>query len=72
MFDNQNGIAFLHQFVQYIHQHTDIFEMKPGSRLVQNVDRPAGIAFGQFGRQLDPLAFAAGQRRTGLAELNIS
>ena len=44
---------------------------KPGGRFVQQVERLARAAFDQFARQLDPLRFAAGERRRGLAQLQI-
>ena len=42
MLDDKNGVAFLNQFAEYVHQHMDILEMQSRSRLVQDIQRLAG------------------------------
>ena len=46
--------------------------MQTGGRLIENIDGLASRAFGQLGSQLGALRLAAGQRRGGLAQLNIA
>src|SRR5690606_23898462 len=45
-----------------------VLEMQAGGGLVQNVQRLAGAALGQFERELDPLRLAARQRGGALAQ----
>ncbi len=45
--------------------------MQAGGRLVQDVQRVAGVPLGQFLGQLDALRFAAGQRRRVLTEADV-
>ena len=45
--------------------------MEPGGRLVEDVERAAGVALGQLGGELDPLGLAAGERRRRLAEVDV-
>ena len=45
-----------------------VLERQPGRRLVQNVERLAGGALGQFGGELDSLRLAAAQLRGRLSE----
>ena len=70
--NDHHGIAGIHQGFQHIGQLVYIGHMEPGSGLIQNVDGPAGVAFGQFRGQFDPLGFAARQGGGGLADLDIS
>ena len=46
--------------------------MQTGGRLIENIDGLAGRAFGQLGSQLGALRLTAGQRRGGLAQLDIA
>src|SRR5205809_5594435 len=46
--------------------------MQSRRRFVEDVDRAAGRALRQLGRELDPLRFAAGQRRPSLAKPQIA
>ncbi len=46
--------------------------MQTGGGLVEYVERFAGLAFAQFLGQLDTLSLAAGKRRRGLAEMNVT
>ena len=72
MFDHNYRITLIHQLVQHVEQHPHVLEMQPRGRLVQDVERPARITFGQLRREFDPLALPAGERRTGLAQLQIA
>ena len=57
VFDDNDGIALVHQSVEDIHQDADIFEVKPGSWLVKDINSLACIALGQFCSQFYTLAF---------------
>ena len=46
--------------------------MQAGGRLVQDIERVAGGAAGEFGGQFDALGFAAGQRGRRLAQMDIA
>ncbi len=46
-------------------------EVQAGGRFVEDVERAAGVALGQFQRQLDALRLAAGERGGRLAELDV-
>ena len=47
-------------------------EMESRRGFVQNIKRATRIALGEFARKFDPLALAARQSRTGLAERQIT
>ena len=49
-----------------------VLEVQARGGLVQNVERPAGLALAQLARQLDALRFAARKRRGGLAQMNVA
>ena len=46
-------------------------KMKAGGGFIQNVQGSAGISFGQFPGQFDPLGFPAGKGGGGLSQLDI-
>ena len=71
MFDDDDRVALFHQFVQHRQQHLDIFEMQPRRRFVQNIQRLAGAARGQFLGQFDALGFAAGQIQRTLPQFDV-
>ncbi|MCY1440584.1 hypothetical protein D9M71_568670 [compost metagenome] len=62
MLDHHHGIAVVAQAMQYVQQLLDIGKVQTGSRFVEDVQGLAGIALGQFARQLHPLRLTAGQR----------
>ena len=66
--DDDHRIAPIDKFGQYVEQLADILEMESRRGFVQNIKRATRIALGEFARQLDALALAARQGRTGLAE----
>src|SRR5262245_43959528 len=57
--DHQHGVAAIDQPMEHFQQQPDVLEMQPGRRLVEDVERPAGIALRKLGRELDPLRLAA-------------
>ena len=60
VFDHNYRITLIHQLVQHVEQHPHVLEMQPRGRLVQDVERPARITFGQLRREFDPLALSTG------------
>ena len=50
----------------------DVGEVQAGGGLIEHVERVAGGGLAQFGGELDALGFAAGERRGGLAEVNVA
>jgi hypothetical protein len=69
--DHHDGVARIAQLVQHLQQQRDVGKVQAGGRLVEDVERAAGVAFAQFECQLHALRLAARQRRRGLAELDV-
>lgn len=55
MFDDQDRISSLNQFIQHVKKQTDILEMQSRSRLIQDVERMSRVSFGKFRREFDTL-----------------
>src|SRR6202035_706061 len=70
--DDDDGVPAVHQAAQHAEQLADVLEVQAGGGLVQHVDGPAGGPALQFGRELDPLGFPAGQGGRGLAEADVT
>ena len=64
-------VAQVDQPVEHVEQLGQVVEVQAGGRLVQQVERSAGVGPGKFGGQLHPLGLAAGERRGGLAERQV-
>ena len=62
MLNHHDGVALIAQLVQHVQQLLDIRKVQAGGRLIQNIQRLTGTAFGQLTRQLHALRFTAGQR----------
>ena len=72
MLDDEYGVATVNEPVQDAEQHADVLEVQARRRLVEDVERPTGVALRQFRRQLDPLRLATGQGRRRLAEVDVA
>ena len=59
------------QAMQHVEQLREVVEVQAGRRLVEQVQRLAGVGPGEFGGQLHALGFAAGERRRRLAERDV-
>src|SRR4051812_16456400 len=57
--DHHHGVAGVAQALQHAEQHLDVVEMQAGGRLVQYVERAAGVALAELEGELHPLRFAA-------------
>ena len=65
-------LPLVDQLVQHVEQLRHVVEMQAGGRLVQDVERAAGGALGQFLGELDALRLAAGQRGRLLADMDVA
>ena len=72
VFDDDDGVATIHQFLQHIHQDTDVLEMQTRGGLVEDVERLARITLGEFGGEFHTLALTAGEGSGGLTEFDIA
>ena len=70
--DHEHRVAGVDQALQHAEQPAHVFEVEAGGGLVEDVDRAAGRALAELGRQLHPLRLAARQRRRGLAEPHVA
>ena len=57
---------------QHGQQLAHVLEVQAGGRLVEQVERAAGVALGELARQLDALRLAARQRGRRLAERDVA
>ena len=57
--DDDDRIATVYQFLEYIHQDADVFEMQTGCRFIENIERLARITLREFGSQFYALTFTA-------------
>ena len=71
MLDHHYSIAVVTQAVQDSQQLANIFEVQPGSGLVEDIQRLAGVALGQLSGQLDALGLTAGQGNGTLTQADI-
>jgi hypothetical protein len=60
--DDHDRVAVVAQLLDDLEQQLDVVEVQAGGRLVEDVQRAAGVALGQFQRQLHALRLAARQR----------
>ena len=70
--DHEHRVAAVDEPVQHVEQHAHVLEVQAGRRLVEDVERAAGVALRELGRELDALRLAAGQRRRALAEVDVA
>ena len=61
MLDNHNRVAFAFQTTYDFQQQGDVGEVQAGGGFVEDIERSAGVAFGEFGGEFDALGFAAGK-----------
>ena len=62
--DDDDGVSLVAQILQAVEQHHVVARMQADRRLVENVDNTDQAA-ADLSRQLDPLALAPRQRRSG-------
>ena len=66
MFNDNDSISAVGEFVQHFQQQSDVLEVQARRWFVEDVERAARIAFGEFRSQFDALAFTSGQRGAGV------
>ena len=71
VFDNDDGVAEVDEFVQDVEEAADVFKVQPGGGLVEDVQRLAGLAAAELLGEFDTLGFAARQGGRRLTEVDI-
>jgi hypothetical protein len=69
--DHDNRVAVVDEALQHAQQLLDVVEVQARGRLVEDVERAAGVALAEFAREFHALRFAARQRRRALAQLDV-
>ena len=64
--------AWIFQTAYDFQQQGDVGEVQAGGGFVEDVERSAGVAFGEFQGEFDALGFAAGEGGGGLAEADVA
>src|SRR5882672_2923972 len=84
VFDHDDGVASIDQTMQDAHEFLDICHVQADRRLIEHIQGVLALAarlidakgigphLGEFGDQLDSLAFSAGKRRTGLTQTEVA
>src|SRR5687767_8666388 len=70
--DDDDRVALVYELVEDVEQFARVFEVESGRRFIEDVERSPRTSSRQLTRQLDPLRFAATQRRRGLTELDVA
>jgi len=68
VFDDNNGVAHVRQFVQHPQQVLYVSEVQAGGGFVEDVEGMAGGGFAEFGGEFDALGFPAGKFCRRLAQ----
>ncbi len=71
VFDHHDGVAVVAQAVEHGEQLANVLEVQPGGGFVEDVERLAGVALGQFAGQLDALGLAAGEGGGALPQADV-
>jgi hypothetical protein len=71
VFDDNQRVTCLDEFLERGEQLRDVVEVKAGCRFVENVEQPFAAIRREVRRNLDPLCFPARERRRRLAETEI-
>ena len=61
--DHDDRVAQIDEPVEHVEQLGEVVEVQAGRRLVEQVERAAGVGPGELGGELHALGFAAGERR---------
>ncbi len=70
--DDDDRVAQIGEAVQHFEQLAHVVEVQAGGGLVEQVERAAGLALGEFARQLHALRLAAGERGGALAQVDVA
>src|SRR5829696_3730808 len=69
--DDDYRIALVTQAMEHVEELGYIVEVQAGGRLIEDIERAAGSAFGQLARKFDSLGLAPGKRSRILAEADV-
>ena len=69
--DHDDRVALVDEAIEHFEQLGQVVEVQAGGRLVEQVQRLAGVRPSKLGRQFHALRFAAGERRRALAEREV-
>ena len=72
VFDDDDGVAVLHQAVEDLEELLDVRQVQAGGGLIQDVEGAAGGPFAQFPGELEALGLAAGEGGGRLAQLDVA
>ncbi|MGC4070109.1 MAG: hypothetical protein QM784_36720 [Polyangiaceae bacterium] len=70
--DDHDRVAGVDQLLQHFEQAMDVREVQARRRLVEQVQRAAGLTLAELAAELDALRLAATERRRGLADLHVA
>ena len=71
VFNDGDGVAFIHQFLKDIDQALNVGRMQAGRGLIQNVKRVTVGRLDQLLRQFDTLRLTTGKGRARLAQAQL-
>ena len=60
--DDDDGVSFLDETVEHLHQNADVLEMQTRRGFVEDVERATRVALGEFGGEFHALTLAAAER----------
>ena len=72
MFNDDDRVAAFHEFLEHVHEDADVFEVQSRGRFVQDVERTARVALGEFRGEFHALAFSAREGGAGLSDFNVA
>src|SRR5882672_3305449 len=72
VFDHDYRVAGGAQLMQHVEQQGDVMKVQACGRLVEDVERAAGVAFGKFERKFDPLRLASRKRYRALTQAQVT
>jgi hypothetical protein len=72
VFDDQDGVAQVHEALQNVEQFSNVIEMQAGGWFVKDINGATSLAFRKLASKFDALGFATRKRGGGLAELYVA
>ena len=70
--DDDDRVAEVGEPVQDVEQLLDVVEVQAGGRFIEQVERFAGLTFGEFAGEFDSLRFSSRECDRRLAEMNVA
>ena len=72
MLDNKDGVSLVHQFLEHVQKHFNVFGVETGGGFVKDVEGVAGSRAEELGRQFHPLAFSSGEGHRTLTQVHVT